>query len=143
VNKYAYSVKEQSIAAKKVYGIDNGLINTLGFSFSPNTGRLLENLVYLQLKRQNVPIYYFKTKTGKEVDFYLPKTGELIQVSLNIQNPETLEREISALSDASDEILAQGGKTKRLLITIDNSSQIEKYSKGVNIISLSDYLLST
>jgi len=143
VNKYAYSVKEQSIAAKKIYGIDNGLVNNLGFSFSPNTGRLLENLVFLQLKRQNVPIYYYKTKTGKEVDFYLPKTGELVQVSLNIDNSETLERELTALSEAAEEISAQGTKVICRLITLEIPSQIMNQSNKVEIISLSEYLLST
>jgi len=143
VNKYAYSIKEQSIAAKKIYGIDNGLINNLGFSFSPNTGRLLENMVYLQLKRQNMPIYYYKTKTGKEVDFYLPKSGELIQVSLSMTNKDTLERELTALSDAASEIKVKGGKVKCLLITLDSSNHIAKSSNDVKIVSLSHYLLTT
>jgi len=142
VNKYAYSVKEQSIAAKKIYGIDNGLVNNLGFSFSPNTGRLLENLVFLQLKRLNVPIYYYKTKTGKEVDFYLPKSGELVQVSLSINNPETLGRELSALNDAAEEITLKGSKVKCQLITLEVPTQIASASEKVKIISLSEYLLS-
>ena len=51
-NVYDYSVKRQQVAPKKVYAIDTGLVNAVGFSFSPNTGKLLENLVYLALRRR-------------------------------------------------------------------------------------------
>ena len=141
VNKYAYSVKEQAIAAKKIYGVDNGLISNLGFSFSPNTGRLMENLVFLQLKRQNVPIYYYKTKTGKEVDFYLPKSNTLIQVSLNINSAATLERELSALSEASSE-LSFTSKVSCNLITQHTVIDKVNIPDDVTVISLSEYLLN-
>lgn len=141
VNKYAYSIKEQSIAGKKIYGIDNGLVSSLGFSFSPNTGRLMENLVYLQLKRQNIPIYYYKTKTGKEVDFYLPTKSILIQVSLNIDNIETLERELSALTEAAAELETIGNKVKCQLITLYRASQNTNIINKVETFSLSEYLL--
>lgn len=50
-NVYDFSVKRQQVAAKKVYAIDTGLASAIGFSFLPNTGRLLENLVFLALRR--------------------------------------------------------------------------------------------
>jgi len=101
LNIYAYSVKRQQIAPKKVYCIDSGLASTVGFSFSPNTGKLLENLVFLALRRQTQDIYYFSTPGGYEVDFYLPGKQLLIQVAQHLDNPDTREREIRALQDAS------------------------------------------
>ncbi|MCJ7714903.1 MAG: ATP-binding protein, partial [Anaerolineales bacterium] len=71
-NKYAYSVKEQQIAAKKVFSIDTGLLNSVGFSFSENIGKLMENLVFLHLRRNHQDIFYYKTKQNHEVDFYIP-----------------------------------------------------------------------
>jgi len=67
VNKYAYSVKEQQIAAKKIYGIDTGLIQSVGFSFSENKGKLMENIVYLQLRKKYHDVYYYKT--SEDYDF--------------------------------------------------------------------------
>lgn len=142
VNKYAYSVKEQSIAAKKIYGIDNGITNTLGFSFSSNTGRLLENLVYIQLKRNYNSIYYYKTKTGKEVDFYLPKQGMLIQVSQNIDRQETLNRELLALIEAKKELDVGNIRLKTTIITLEPATRDTSIPSSVKLINLSDFLLS-
>jgi predicted AAA+ superfamily ATPase len=47
LNVYDYSVKRQQIAAKKVFPIDTGLANAIGFSFSANMGKLLESMVFL------------------------------------------------------------------------------------------------
>lgn len=92
LNKFAYSIKEQQIAAKKIYGIDTGLIHTVGFSFSKNKGKLMENVVYLSLKRKNIKIFYYKTSDSFEVDFYLPDEGLLIQVSSDLSNDILRER---------------------------------------------------
>ena len=77
MNVYDYSVKRQQIAAKKVYSIDTGLVNAIGFSFSPNTGKLMENAAFLALRRKAHEIYYYTTPVGFEVDFYLPEFGSI------------------------------------------------------------------
>jgi predicted AAA+ superfamily ATPase len=100
LNVYDYSVKRQQIAPKKVYGIDTGLLNVIGFAFSPNTGRQLENLIFLALRRQTKEIYYYASPGGYEVDFYLPETGQLIQVVQNLAQSDTRKREIRALTNA-------------------------------------------
>ena len=74
MNLYDFSVKRQQIALKKIFCIDGGLSNAVGFGFSANTGRLLENLVFLALRQQSAKgIYYYTTPGGNEVDFYLPE----------------------------------------------------------------------
>jgi predicted AAA+ superfamily ATPase len=60
----------------------------LGFRFSPNTGRLLENAVFLALRRGIRDIYYYRTQEGLEVDFYLPGEGRLVQVAQSLDQPE-------------------------------------------------------
>ena len=72
----------------------------MGFGFSPNTGKLLENLVFLALRRQTSEIYYYTTPDGYEVDFYLPEKRQLIQVTQHLENAATREREVRALEDA-------------------------------------------
>jgi hypothetical protein len=45
-NVYDFSVKLEQVVPTKVYAVDNDLANAVDFSFSPNAGRLLENLVF-------------------------------------------------------------------------------------------------
>ncbi len=103
-NVYDYSVKRQQVAPKKVYSIDTGLANSVGFSFSENKGHLLENLVYIELKRRNKEVYYYKTEGGYEVDFYTPDDNSLYQVSYNAYEKEVVEREKRALIKTAEEL---------------------------------------
>ena len=64
--------------------IDTGLATAVGFAFSANTGRLLENLVFLALRRQTPTIHYYRSPAEYEVDFYLPTTRQLIQVTQSL-----------------------------------------------------------
>ncbi len=138
LNLYDFSVKRQQIAPKKVYCIDTGLASTVGFGFSPNTGKLLENLVFLALRRQTKEIYYYATPSGYEVDFYLPEKRQLIQVARNLENPTTREREIRALSDA-----LRGVKAESALILSDaNGNEFEIEETRVEIRSVSEWLLN-
>lgn len=48
---FSYSLKTQQVNPRKVYTLDNGLRNAVSFRFSPDEGRLAENLVHGQLRR--------------------------------------------------------------------------------------------
>jgi predicted AAA+ superfamily ATPase len=109
LNTYAPSVRKQEIAPKKIYGIDTGLVKSIAFSFSENRGKLLENLVFLSLRRKLKEIYYYKTKTGKKVDFYLPRSRQLIQVAQNLAGEEVLGREMDGLREAMGELKINSG----------------------------------
>lgn len=138
VNKYAYSVKEQQIAAKKVYGIDTGLVGSVGFSFSENLGKLMENVVFLQLRRKGKEIYYYKTKKDFEVDFFLPKEKSFIQVSQHFNSPEVREREIRALQVANDE---KGSLGAFSVITESNEQEIKLGNTRVDVVPFYKWLL--
>jgi len=137
-NVYDYSVKRQQVASKKVYAIDTGLANAVGFSFSPNTGKLLENLVFLALRRRTSEVYYYTSPGGYEVDFYLPETRELLQVSQDLAQPATRERETRALTDA----LRGLGLTRGLLLTDANAEPIGIEGLTLEVCSLAEWLLS-
>lgn len=139
VNKYAYSVKEQQIAAKKLYCIDTGLAQSVGFSFSKNKGKLMENVVFLQLRRKHQDVYYYKTVQDSEVDFFLPKEGVLIQVAQRFDLPETQERERTALISSKQEL---SKKAQKLMIITESEKQVFK-SGGIKIqiIPLYEWLL--
>jgi hypothetical protein len=138
VNKYAYSVKEQQIAAKKIYGIDTGLASSVGFSFSENMGKLMENVVYLQLRRNHQDIYYYKTIQDYEVDFFLPKENTFIQVSQNFDTLEIQERELRAFVSAAQE---QKKVMTHLIVTERAKQSIDNEGLHIEVVPLYEWLL--
>lgn len=138
VNKYAFSVKEQQIAAKKVYGIDTGLLNTVGFSFSENVGKLMENLVFLHLRRRFQDIYYYKTQQNREVDFYIPSQKLAIQVSQDLSNEDTKERELRSLAELDEEMK---GKHQLQVITLADKETLSFQKQIVEVTPLYEWLL--
>ncbi len=138
VNKYAYSVKEQQIAAKKVYGIDTGLVGSVGFSFSENKGKLMENVVYLQLRRKHQDIYYYRTIQDYEVDFFLPKENAFIQVSQHFDASGTQERELRAITAAVHE---QIKTTTYVVVTESDKQTITREGLEIHVVPLYEWLL--
>ncbi|AAO91509.2 ATP-binding protein [Coxiella burnetii] len=108
---YSESERIKQNKPKKIYAIDNGLINAVSISLNNNHGRLLENLIYLDFRRQNKSIYFYHTQDGYEIDFVtVDKTGyrELIQVTWDTLEAKTLEREKRALREAQNELGIKG-----------------------------------
>lgn len=118
INQFSYSLKEQMANNKKAYVIDNGLANAIAFQFSKNQGQFLENLVFIELRRRNKEIYYYKTSNNLEVDFLLRRGSHietLIQVAYSLHDEPTKKREIKALLKAMEET----GLNEGLLLTDD------------------------
>ena len=138
-NKYAYSVKEQQIAAKKVFSIDTGLLNSVGFSFSENIGKLMENLVFLHLRRNHQDIFYYKTKQNHEVDFYIPSQHLAIQVSQDLNVEETRKREVRSLIELSEE---RKDQNKLQIVTLADKETITTEGTTVEVSPLYEWLLA-
>jgi hypothetical protein len=137
LNVYDFSVKRQQIAPKKVYAIDTGMATAVGFAFSANTGKLLENLVFLALRRRTKEVYYVTSPAGYEVDFYLPETRQLIQVTQNLANSVTRDREVRALSDALRGLSLPGG----MILSDANADPILENGLTIEIRSVAEWLL--
>ena len=92
----------------KFYLIDTGLARAVTPKSDASRGWLLENLVFLTLRRGDNKIDYYNTKKGDEVDFLVTdratKKQRLVQVAWELSSPETEERELSAMRDARSEI---------------------------------------
>ncbi len=111
-----YSKFSEKETNKKYYFLDNGI---LGLFLNDQPTKLLENLVYIELRRKGYVCYFLKRTT--EVDFYVPEKQLLIQVSYSINNPETYQREIKGLVSAMKELnLAEG-----TIITYDEEKTIQ------------------
>lgn len=140
INRYAYSVKKQQIANKKIYGIDTGLVKSVAFSFSEDRGKLLENLVFLGLRRNHKNgIYYYKTKKDSEVDFYLPKERYFIQVCQNLATASVRDRELKSLAQAMGEV----HKSRGYVITADEKETIKYAQKKIEILPIYEWLLDS
>ncbi len=108
---YSESERIKQNQSKKIFSIDNGLINAVSLNMQHNYGKLFENLIYLDLRRQNKEIYFYHTTDGYEIDFVTKdKLGhrELIQVCWDVSDKTTLEREKRALAQAEKELGVKG-----------------------------------
>jgi hypothetical protein len=139
VNPFSFKVKEQIKQARKVYCIDTGLINSFVPKTTPDYGKLIENLVFLELKRRQEEVYFY-TQPNYEVDF-LTREGlrikQLIQVCFSLADNDTKKREIRALRKASDKLKCDN----LVIITWDQEGSEVKDSREIRLIPLWKWLL--
>ena len=130
LSRFSYSLKEVHTKVKKIYVIDNGFIDAIGFSSSPDIGRLYENLVFIELRRRGADLYYYKDKRGRETDFVVRdkrNIKEAIQVCYNVEDDTVLKREVSGLIYCMKELGLKNG----LIIT--STMEGRKNMNGFNI----------
>lgn len=144
LNRFSFKIGIQLKAPKKIYLIDNGFILAKAFRFSQNVGRLMENLVFLQILRRgyraNIDVFYYKTRNDREVDFVLRegiKVKELIQVCYDIKEIGTKERELKSLIEAGKELNCYN----LLIITWDEEKEERYKGKIIKFIPLWKWLL--
>ncbi len=126
--RYDFSLKKQTYYNKKVYFIDTGMAKVIGFKVSEDAGRLLENLVFLELKRQNHEIFFHKQK--KECDFILRKGNKIInaiQVTYSLEKNK--EREIDGLIEA----LKRYNLKEGLILTMHEETEFIKDNKKIHV----------
>lgn len=142
IDRFSYKVKEQIRSPKKVYAYDTGTINAVKFKTAPDNGRLMENLVAVELLRRGLEFYYFKSKDNKEVDFAVKeglKIGRLIQVCYDLDFPMTKKRETAALIKASRET----GCGNLLVLTWDYEEKERIDQTVINYLPLWKWLIHT
>jgi predicted AAA+ superfamily ATPase len=127
LERFAFKLKRQFIAPKKIYCIDTGIVNAIGFKFSENIGKFMENCVAIELQRKKfmnngLEVYYWKDYQQNEVDFVIKKgkdIKQLVQVTYVNDKNEIKEREIKALFKAGRELKCNN----LLVITWDYESK--------------------
>ncbi|MBW6471127.1 MAG: ATP-binding protein [Methanosarcinaceae archaeon] len=133
LKQYSYSYKEQVTTQSKSYCIDTGLASATGFQFSKNNGCLIENAVFIELKRRGHDIYYHKgTGTGVECDFLIKEgmhVTSVIQVTESLTNQDTKKREIKGLLDATQ----QYGLEVGLILTDNEYDDIVQDDVTINV----------
>ena len=130
VKRYDIKGKQHLATQEKYYLVDLGFRHALlGKELLSDAGHLLENVIYLELKRRNFQIWIGKTN-NLEVDFVVrTKEGftQYIQVSQTVQHPTTLARELAPLNSISDH-------HEKLLITMDFDTGTYNGIKKINAI---------
>jgi predicted AAA+ superfamily ATPase len=112
------SSRKQESNPRKSYCVDTGLARSHMFAAGENMGKLFENLLYLDFRRSGYAVHYYLTQSGKEVDFVarsIEGKTHLIQACFDMSDPETIEREKSALIEAETELAMRG-----TIVTRDN-----------------------
>ena len=145
LTRYATKIKSQQKSPQKTYIVDNGFVKARSFELSPNFGRLLENLVFVELLRRNykpgLELFYYRTRNDREIDFVVRKghtVVQLMQVCYDVLNPKTLKRETDALAEASSELSCKN----LLIINWDKEELINKNGIEIKLIPAYKWLLS-
>ena len=140
INKFDYSLKKQFTNPKKFYAIDTGFSNIVSFKTSKKLGANLENIVFLELLRKNEELFYYKTKSGLEIDFLVKKEQfvQLIQVCVSLEDEQTRKRELRVFKEAKKELRED---LSMIVITFDESETIMYEGETIQIINILDFLL--
>ena len=137
VNKFDFSIKKQIQNPRKVYCIDNGFPVVLGFRMSEDKGKLLENLVAIELRRREREMFYYAGKN--ECDFLIRKSNtiiEAIQVCYDLTK-DNKEREIRGLIEAMEKFKLKEG----LILTQDQEEDLKLNGKKVKVFPVWKWLL--
>ncbi|MDD5154210.1 MAG: ATP-binding protein [Desulfovibrionales bacterium] len=127
------SERARMVNPKKVYAIDTGLLHACARSIHPNWGHLLENFVFMELRRSFPVIEYYKTRGGREVDFLVTgHDGEkfLLQVSTELHEPATRQRELKALTEAMRECKMP----QAAVVTMNDEEKLETDAGEIRIL---------
>ncbi|KAF0129000.1 MAG: hypothetical protein FD155_2825 [Bacteroidetes bacterium] len=136
LRKFDYSVKKQIMNSRKVYTIDNAVAIRIGFRFSENSGRLMENAVFIELKRRNKDVFYHAGKY--ECDFLVTENltvVEAIQVTYELKEVN-IKREINGLKEAMQQFNISHGS----IITFEQENYAIELPANIEIIPLYKWL---
>jgi predicted AAA+ superfamily ATPase len=125
---------------KKIYCIDHAMVTSVSAGLLINSGHLLENLVFVALRRIVPEIYYYRTKSGREVDFIIMDCGNkprLIQVCESMIDQQTRKRETAALIEA----MAEMGITSGTIVTRMEEERIAVPAGRIDVVPAWRFLL--
>lgn len=135
------SVSERFKRMKKIYCIDHAIVHSLCNTFSEHTGQILENMVFLALRRISKDVYYYRTKDNLEVDFLAVHPFShhklLVQVCADLASETTRKREFRAIQAAMAE---SGIDTGFIVHDTSTEETIETPQGTIRIVSAQRFL---
>lgn len=144
--RFSNKLKLMNKADRKVYIVDNGFVEARAFELSRNLGRLLENMVFMELLKRGYDLkkyelFYYRSRNDRETDFVCRrgnKTEQLIQVCYDLSSPSTRKREVTALVECAKELNCH----TLTIVTWDNEETIESDGESISVIPLRKWCLS-
>lgn len=141
VKLFDASLSRQQANPKKIYAVDHAMVRSCSTGILVNSGHLLENLVFIDGRRRGRPLFYYRTRNGREVDFvWKDDAGRICLVQVCEQMPEgseTRERELAALREAQAE---QPG-CRAVVVTRDEEEFVDSRRGRIEIVPVWKWLL--
>jgi len=138
VPRFSYSVKGQMLSEKKIYVVDNGLVNVASISASKDTGRKFENAVYWSIRRKTKNIWYF-SDGNSECDFIYKLDDDYFAIQVCYEmNGDNQEREINGLLAA----LKFFNLSEGIILTVDQTDKILIDGYKINVVPAYQFDLS-
>ena len=136
ISRFDFSFKKMLVNPKKVYSIDNGLAIRNSASFSDDRGRLLENQVFLGLRKRYKEILYYQNK--HECDFIVKESAKVILAvqSCYELNEDNKKREIEGLLEALTEFKLKEG----LILTYKHEDEFLIKDKIIKVVPVWKWL---
>ena len=135
VPRFSYSVKGQMTSEKKIYVVDNGLINVASISASNDLGRKFENAVYWSIRRKTKSIWYFSDGLS-ECDFIYKLNEDFFAIQVCYEmNGDNQQREINGLLAALKYFSLKEG----VILTIDQRDLIIAEGYQINVVPAYEY----
>lgn len=141
VSRYSRSERQRMVNPRKCYLVDPALAGVVAPPGARDLGRILENLVYLALRRRGLESSYYVTASGHEVDFLASSPGGspcLVQVCASLAERSTRDRELRALSEA----MAELGQDEATLVTLGEDEAFETAGGTIRVVPAWKWLLA-
>lgn len=137
IPKFEYSLVKQEKSEKKVYSIDTGILTAVDYSFSENHGKLLENLIALELIKSGREIMYYNDT--RECDFIMTakKDYSALQVCYSLAGNDTFEREIDGILRACESVKTNKGT----IVTYEEEQVIKRGDIAIHVKPAFKFLL--
>ena len=138
--KYSRSLVKENQSLRKYYVIDTGMRQAVLMPQSEDKGKLLENIVALELfRRRGADRKMFYWQEGRECDFVVQHEDyveELIQVTWDMADEDTRKREIEGIKEA-----AKGTKCDKLtIVTRERKETIEEDGFQIEVVGIEEWL---
>ena len=138
--KYSPSLVKENQSLRKYYVIDMGMRQAVLMPQSEDKGKLLENMVALELfRRRGADRKIFYWQDGRECDFVVQReehVEELIQVTWDMSDDDTRKREIDGIKEA-----ARGTMCDKLtIVTRERKETIEEDGYRIDIVGIEEWL---
>lgn len=138
--RFNNKLKLMEKADKKVYVVDNGFIEARAFELSQNLGRLMENMVFMELLKRGYDLkkyelFYYKSRNERETDFVCRRQSmveQLIQVCYDMSALKTRKREVNAIVECAKELNCH----TLTIITWNEEDTIETNGETIQVIPL-------